>query len=247
MGGSANCFGIDGCKAGWVSIYKPNPLKWEIEIFSTIVEFWKTHPKAEVVLIDIPIGLIDGGSFPRSADVAARKYLTGKHSSSIFPTPCRAALLKPTYQEANQINREKTGKGLSKQTWNIMGKIKELDILLQEDKNARDVFYEAGPELCFMTLADQIFNDYKKTEEGLKNRLNFIMDYCNCDSSFYESALKRFTRKVIAKDDILDAWVLAISASFGKNNLRFLPENYQYDSTGLPMRIAIPMVNQHHF
>jgi predicted RNase H-like nuclease len=54
-------------------------------------------------------------------------------------------------------------------------------------------------------------------------------------------------RKTVAKDDILDAWILAISASFGKINLRFLPENYQYDSTGLPMRIAIPMVNQHQF
>jgi predicted RNase H-like nuclease len=121
-----------------------------------------------------------------------------------------------------------------------------LDILLQEDKNARNVFYEAGPELCFMTLADKPFNHYKKTEKGLKNRLNLIMDYCNCDSSFYESALKRFARKTVAKDDILDAWVLAICASFGKKNLRFLPENYKYDSTGLPMRIAIPLINQHH-
>ncbi|KKM11690.1 hypothetical protein LCGC14_1720700, partial [marine sediment metagenome] len=175
MSRSANCFGIDGCKAGWVSVYEPNPLKWEIEIFTTIEEFWNTHPNAEVVLIDIPIGLIDGGPSPRSADVAARKYLKGKHSSSIFPTPCRAALYKPTYQEANKINREKTGKGLSKQTWNIMGKIRELDILLQENKTSRNVFYEAGPELCFMTLADKSFNYYKKTEEGLKNRLNSIM------------------------------------------------------------------------
>lgn len=242
-----NFFGIDGCKAGWVSISKPNPLKWEIEIFTTIKEFWYMHPDAELVLIDIPIGLIDGGHSPRSADVAARKYLNGKHSSSIFSTPCRAALLKSTYEKANQINREKTGKGLSKQTWNIMGKIRELDILLQEDKNARNVFYEAGPELCFMTLADKPFNHYKKTEEGLKNRLKLIMDYCKCDNSFYESALKTLMRKNVSKDDILDAWVLAISASFGKKNLRFLPENYEYDSTGLPMRIAIPMVNQHQF
>jgi len=243
----ANFFGIDGCKAGWVSISKPNPLKWEIEIFTTIKEFWYLHSDAELVLIDIPIGLIDGGPSPRSADVAARKYLGGKHSSSIFPTPCRAALLRSTYVEANQVNREKTGKGLSKQTWNIMGKIREVDNLLQEDKKARYIFYESGPELCFMTLADKSLNHYKKTEEGLKNRLNLIMDYCNCDNSFYESALKRFMRKTVAKDDILDAWILAISASFGKKNLRFLPENYQYDSTGLPMRIAIPMVNQHQF
>ncbi|KKK85993.1 hypothetical protein LCGC14_2767680, partial [marine sediment metagenome] len=219
--------------------YKRNQLKWEIEIFTTIKEFWNTHSDAKVVLIDIPIGLIDGGPSPRSADVAARKYLGGKHSSSIFPTPCRAALLKSSYVEANQINREKTGKGLSKQTWNIMRKIKEVDILLQEDREARNVFCEAGPELCFMTLANKSFNHYKKTEEGLKNRLKLIMDYCNCDSSFYESALKKFYRKTVSKDDILDSWILAISASL---KLRFLPEKYQYDSTGLPMRITIPIV-----
>ncbi|KKM07874.1 hypothetical protein LCGC14_1729590, partial [marine sediment metagenome] len=41
-----NYFGIDGCKAGWVSIYKRNQLKWEIEIFTTIKEFWNTHSDA---------------------------------------------------------------------------------------------------------------------------------------------------------------------------------------------------------
>lgn len=42
-------------------------------------------------------------------------------------------------------------------------------------------------------------------------------------------------------DDILDALVLALSASQGINNLSFIPKNYDYDSTGLPMRMAIPL------
>jgi len=34
---------------------------------------------------------------------------------------------------------------------------------------------------------------------------------------------------------------LALSASLGINNLNFIPENYEHDSTGLPMRMAVPL------
>ena len=50
----------------------------------------------------------------------------------------------------------------------------------------------------------------------------------------------QFSKKELSVDDILDAWVLAISGSKGISNLRFLPDSFEYDSEGLPMRMAIP-------
>jgi predicted RNase H-like nuclease len=233
--------GVDGCRAGLVSVQAGNKARWKIEVFSTIQELWKAHSDAELILIDVPIGMRDKGGTPRLCDTAARKYLTRKRGSSVFPTPCRAALYAKSYQEANQINKEMTGKGLSKQSWNISPKIRELDILLRENVNTLQVFVECGPELCYSALADgKPMKYYKKTEEGIKERLRILKSYCKHPETPIDVGMQKFKRKDVSKDDIMDAWILAIAASRGKTKLCFIPEKYENDSTGLPMRIAIP-------
>lgn len=238
---SIKCIGIDGCQSGWISAYREDPIEWKFEIFPTIQEFWKKFSYMKLIMIDIPIGLRDKGSEPRLCDKAARKFLTRTRSSSIFPTPCRASLYANTYIEANQINRKFTGKGLSKQTWNITGKIREVDILLRNDVKASNIFIESHPELCFAALSNGTpMRHYKKTDEGIKERLSIIESYCKESKKILDHVSLQLSNKEVSIDDILDAWILAISGSKGLLNLRFLPENFEYDSEGLPMRMAIP-------
>ena len=144
---------MDGCAHGWVAFSTQARESWDAEIFETISDLWSSHTRARLILIDIPIGLKSEGPNPRSCDKAARDYLTGKRSSSIFPTPCRAVLNATSYEEANRINREKTNKGLSKQSWNITDKIRQLDELLRSDQSAQEVFIESHPEVCFTALS----------------------------------------------------------------------------------------------
>ena len=159
--------GVDGCSSGWISSYKEDQIKWKFAIFPTIERLWNAFSNVKLIMIDIPIGLRDKGNEPRLCDKEARKYLTRSRSSSIFPTPCRSVLTASTYQEANKLNRERTGKGLSKQTWNITGKINEVDDLLRKNADARGVFIESHPELCFTALSDgEPMHYYKKKEEG---------------------------------------------------------------------------------
>jgi predicted RNase H-like nuclease len=54
--------------------------------------------------------------------------------------------------------------------------------------------------------------------------------------------LNQFLKKKIAIDDVLDSWILAITVSKGKEGIEFIPNNYEYDTEGLPMRMAIPKV-----
>lgn len=235
------CIGIDGCQSGWVISYRENQNKWKFDVFSTIPNFWSKFSNVELILIDIPIGLRDKGSEPRLCDRAARKFLTRIRSSSIFPTPCRASLHADSYMIANQINRKMTGKGLSKQTWNISGKIKEVDILLRNNSEARHVFIESHPELCFAALSNSTpMKHYKKKEDGIKERLLVIESFCKNPKKILNEVILQFSKKELSVDDILDAWVLAISGSKGISNLRFLPDSFEYDSEGLPMRMAIP-------
>jgi len=231
--------GIDGCPAGWISIQAGEQFEWAIELFRTIQDLWNAHSHSNLILIDIPIGLKDKGDAPRLNDSAARKYLAPKRSSSIFPTPCRKALYASSYKEANELNKNLTGKGLSKQSWNICPKIREMDQFLQKNHEAREVFIESGPELCYSILNNnKSMKFYKKTREGMQERLSILKSYCTSNTFPLNVGLKKYKRKDVSKDDIMDAWILAIRASGGTSNLRIIPESIEYDSTGLPMRIA---------
>jgi len=50
--------------------------------------------------------------------------------------------------------------------------------------------------------------------------------------------LKAFKRKELARDDILDAMALALTASFPPGTLCTVPENPEKDNKGLPMEIV---------
>lgn len=242
MNSNSFYIGVDGCQKGWISISTNSQVKWEIEIFSSIDKLWNKYFNVKLILIDIPIGLRDKGTTPRLCDSAARKLLTRNRSSSIFPTPCRAVLSIDSYPLANEINRKLTGKGLSKQTWNIKAKIKDVDNLLQNNTKARQAFIESHPELCFMALAEgKPLKFYKKTKQGINERINLLNSHFEASKSILKNGLQKFEKKNVAVDDILDSLVLALSASLGIDNLNFIPKNYEYDSTGLPMRMAIPI------
>ncbi|MGV9142241.1 MAG: DUF429 domain-containing protein [Promethearchaeota archaeon] len=238
---SKKFFGIDGCKEGWISIQSKNKQVFNPEIHKTINDFWSKHKDASLVLIDIPIGLKDEGSEPRLSDKFAREYLTGRRSSSIFPVPCRAVLNASSYEEANKINRKRTYKGLSKQSWYITPKIKELDYLLRTEEKAKNIFIEAHPEVSFTSLnGGNPLEHYKKTDKGMQERLTLLESYSKQDESFLKKCLNKFPKSSVVKDDILDAWILALAAALGKSKIEFLPNHYNYDSKGLPIRIALP-------
>ena len=196
---SITCIGIDGCQSGWVSAYREDPIEWKFEIFPTIQDFWNKFSYTKLIMIDIPIGLRDNGSEPRLCDKAARKFLTRTRSSSIFPTPCRASLYAETYIEANQINRKLTGKGLSKQTWNISRKIKEVDFLLRNNSKARHIFIESHPELCFAALSNNTpMIHYKKKEDGIKERLLVIESFCNNPKQILNDVILQFSKEKLS-------------------------------------------------
>ena len=50
---------------------------------------------------------------------------------------------------------------------------------------------------------------------------------------------KRYLRKEVALDDIVDALVAALTAKYGHGNLKTLPEVPQIDSHGIAMEMVI--------
>jgi predicted RNase H-like nuclease len=117
------------------------------------------------VAIDIPIGLPESGS--RLADVEARRRV-GPRRNSVFPAPARAVLGATTYAEACARSRQASGKALSKQLFNILGKIAEVDALVTPALQER--FVEMFPEWSLAVLAGAPMAEPKTTAAGRAER-----------------------------------------------------------------------------
>ncbi len=108
--------------------------------------------------MDIPIGLRQGSSAKRSrerqerrCDKEARKLL-GPRRACVFRVPCRPAVYASSYDQAIARNEKLTGTRIFKATWNIVGKIREVDEFLSSNPEARNSVREIHPELCFWSL-----------------------------------------------------------------------------------------------
>ena len=229
--------GVDGCKGGWIAVAISDE-GFEVNIFKNINDICNKYNKANYIIIDMPIGIPEGTHQIRP-DSVLRNNLRGK-ASSVFNTPCRQALYAVNYPQAVEENLKYMNKSLSKQSYAIIPKIKEIDTFLQENETWKNRLVESHPEYCFSVLngGNPILTN-KQTSEGAENRLQLISRYYK---EAYEviKQYKRIVPSAMASkiDDVLDALVMAIIGRFGmEHGFYSLPANPYYDSTGLKMQI----------
>ncbi len=226
--------GIDGCRAGWFYV-RLGPSAWSFGVLTNISELAAIQGPADTVLIDIPIGLITCATNERRCDKAARKWLGPGKGSSVFPVPCRAAVAAQTYSEASATNFMNTGRNLSRQTWGILPKIREVDEFLRGVETP-SLPREMHPEVCFRALSLQQGPDAsKKTKEGFRARLAILANHFPGTNELVSQALDKYLRKEVARDDVLDALVGAVT---GRYRLCSLPVPAEFDAMGLPMEIV---------
>ena len=214
MGDTPNVVGIDGCRGGWL-VASADGARVLREL--TLLGF-------EIVGIDMPIGLIDGP--PRACDVEARRYLRPR-GSSVFPAPPRAALRCSDYRTALAVARDATGRGISKQTFNIMPKIAELDLLIDESDPRRVI--EVHPECSFRALSAGEVLPSKKKPSGQALRRTLLADHFDLPSRVPPGA---------ALDDMLDAYAVLWSANRFLRGEHIVFGDGQRDGRGLEMRIV---------
>lgn len=230
--------GVDGCKGGWLAVTLEGKAKWNVQVFPDISSLWDQRRQAELILIDIPIGLQDSGSEERLCDTEARKLLKWPRRTSVFPVPCRAAVHAADDEEAKAVNVQKTDRSLSAQTLAIRRKISEVDTFLEENAQARGRIREVHPEICFWALnGGRPMKFGKKEPKGLEKRMNVLRQVCDQTDSILEFARREFRGRV-ADDDVLDALAAAVTAFLGKGRGLTLPAAPEVDSTGLPMEMA---------
>jgi predicted RNase H-like nuclease len=164
--------------------------------------------------------------------------LSPLRTSSIFSAPIRPITGIKDYGQANSESKRLSGKGLSKQSFNITPKIHEVDQLMNSHAKARGMIREVHPEVCFYGLAGcRPMRHGKKTKEGFAERLDLLANLQPELEQVVKNALALYPRKMVAPDDILDALVCAITARLD-DHWKTVPTVPEVDSKGLPMEMV---------
>jgi predicted RNase H-like nuclease len=193
--------------------------------FTSLIE---ATSECAAVCVDVPIGISRDGR--RRADTEARRFI-GPRRSSVFPPPPRALVsAEGGYWELNALARSIRA-GISRQTYNILPKMREADALITPNMQAR--VRESHPEVSFCALNGDCLPHAKHTREGLERR-------CRLLQGVYGDAAREWRApRGASLDDLYDAAVLAWSAARAvRGQAQTLPAAPEMDERGLRMEIV---------
>ncbi len=222
--------GVDGCRAGWLSVLWSGPgaeVKLHHQFTDVLAEL------AAIIAVDMPIGLPDQNG--RKAEAEARKVL-GRRSSSVFSTPSEAAVQAKDWETACLINLQHSNppRKLSKQSFGLVPKIREIDVLISPLLQRK--VHEVHPEVSFYHMNErQPLQFNKKTKEGENERQNLL----KCAGfPIFDLSLQIYRRKLVARDDIVDACACAWTARRIQLKLaQSYPFKPEVNGRGLQMQI----------
>jgi len=119
----------------------------------------------------------------------------------------RSVLAASTYEEACALSRAACGKAISKQLFNILPKIREVDALVTPRR--QQCLFEMSPELSLAVLAGAPMGHPKTRPAGRAERIHALA------TAFGPEAIERHVRRVprgAQLDDVLDAFAGAWTA-----------------------------------
>jgi predicted RNase H-like nuclease len=198
------------------------------------IEVLEMEPDLQAVAIDMPIGLLEhpqaGG---RQCDREARLILGRPRASSVFSPPLRGQLRARVYGGHHT-------RGLSRQSFGILPKIREVDDVLCQ--RTLGLVREAHPELAFGLAAGKPMRFNKKTEQGRRERkaalrklpmpwAPILWQVLACGETCYR-------RGKVGRDDLIDAAILSWTATrIVTGQARSFPAVPPVDGRGRPMAI----------
>jgi predicted RNase H-like nuclease len=213
--------GVDGCPGGWVGLLLDGGAwSWHVGDFAAMLALG-----AEVVAVDIPIGL-PPGPHRRAADLQAR-ILLGPQRSSVWPVPPRVVLEAGSQAEATALSRAAGSTGVSIQLWHVLAKVAEVDEAVRAGAPA----VEAHPEVSFRRLGGRPLPP-KRTAAGRAERLALLRTWLP------DLALPDPLPGRAKPDDCLDAAACAWTATrWLRGDAEVLGD--ELDALGVPMRIVV--------
>ncbi len=211
--------GVDGCKAGWISVSTPlgDRARPKIGLFKSFSDLCNSLPPQTLIGVDMPIGLpAKVGAGGRASDRAAR-FAVGPRRASVFAVPGRAAIYEffRGYPSVCTIARATSSPpwAPSKQAFWIFPRIQEVDQALRADQGLAIRFFEIHPEVSFRMMKGAPLEVPKKLkgrchEDGMALRKALLQE-----QGFPKDFLDQSPPRGVGLDDLLDACAVAWSAA----------------------------------
>ncbi|WP_435320139.1 DUF429 domain-containing protein [Haloarchaeobius sp. TZWSO28] len=243
MNSAPQFVGVDGSPDGWVAVRYSEAGFEDVRRYDAIRKLWEANTDAETILVDIPIGLAKDAA-AREPEQEARNVLTGR-TSSVFNVPIRSVLDEEDYHEANRKQKAAIDKGLMQQTHNITPRIREVDALLLDDDSGatQETLRESHPEVCFWAFHGEPMQ-YSKTGQPAAAFWERVAVLESIDDDFTDNlaeagkTITEWETPELSNDDLLDAFVLALTAREGFGDYQTLPEEPVEDEKELSMEMV---------
>ena len=162
--------GLDACRAGWVGVVLADGRFERAVVAASADDVVASCSPVAVVGVDIPIGTTTLGR--RECDVQARAFV-GPRRNSVFPALPTSVMDAADYAEAAARCVAVSGRGLSKQSWALVAKTREVAAL----RDRLDVpVHEVHPEVSFRALAGDPLRWAKTTWNGLALRRRLLAE-----------------------------------------------------------------------
>jgi predicted RNase H-like nuclease len=215
---------IDGCPGGWVAWVVGGAVREPTMVVASSLDALVREATCvggeapALIAVDMPLlrpGEENADASERYA-AWARSMLPGC-TSRVFSPLSPAVLACDAYASASAASRSATGKGLSKQAWNLAPKVREVRACAQR-VGACTVMLEVHPEVCFAQLCGGPVRESKKTAEGLARRERALCERTRAWASVWKSVRREGLPKAKhgprpACDDVLDAAAVLIVAT----------------------------------
>ena len=219
------CVGADVYRKGWVAVALREGRFECAHTFADAASLVAAFPGAVAVGFDIPIGLPTEGT--RAADREARPVL-GKRRSSVFNALPRFVIEADDWETANAVSRQRTGKGVSRQSYALRTRIFDVEPVARCDRRV----IEVHPEVSFRTMAGRPLDHYKKTPAGRTERQALLA------TAGIELPPSLDAELRVPVEDLLDASATAWTATrYAGGKARSLPDPPETRADGGPMAI----------
>ena len=226
--------GVTAREGGWLAVaYTPEAFD-HAAVFEGIGELWTEYEESAArIAIDVPIGL-ETATAPRPNEALARKLL-GERGNAVTVAPVREASRKHRYRTAARVHERKTDTGLSRAGFEITPFAAAVDEFLDAIDDARPIFVETHPELCYLAFAGEPMEDAPGFAAGYAERMRALAEFDRDAPPTVQSVAEATAGYRIPVSAVVDAVAIGLTVRPGSGELRTLPEDPPQDERGLSM------------
>lgn len=226
--------GVSACEAGWLAVAYTSDAFDHAAVFDGVGELWTEYEEsAAKIAIDVPIGL-ETATAPRPNEAHARELL-GERGRVVASAPVREASRKQRYRTAARVHERKTDTELPRADFEITPFVAAVDEFLDAIDDARPIFAEAHPELCYLAFAGEVMEKSPEFAAGYAERMRTLAEFDRDAPPTVQSVAEATAGHRISVSAVVDAVAIGLTVAPGPGELRTLPADPPQDGRGLSM------------